>query len=119
MRLFIRDVSVLLPDNLLLLMSEASLAKAPSVLLENCTAVDKGGVFKPRIVFALLFILTVVLTVAECVWRKWFKYYDVALSVCLAILSVIFWYLWVISLLFLVSLARGLSLLFTFSKNQL
>lgn len=87
----------MLPDNLLLLMSEASLAKAPSVLLENCMAVDKGGVFKPRIVFALLFILTVVLTVAECVWRKWFKYYDVALSVCLAILSVIFWYLWVIS----------------------
>ena len=42
-----------------------------------------------------------------------------AVSVVISPFSFIILVIWVLSLLFLVSLARGLSILFTFSKNQL
>ena len=42
-----------------------------------------------------------------------------AVSVVISPFSFLILFIWVLSLLFLVSLARGLSMLFTFSKNQL
>ncbi len=87
----------MLPDYLETLLTEQKLVGDKAIVLNREEMTEKESrisSFSPNLMACLFLILTLSLGIIE--WRQglWFKWYDIAISAVMSILSIIFAYLW-------------------------
>lgn len=87
----------MLPDYLESLFRKASLTSEGKVILKKTVEPATPAVISP-ILYSVLFLAVIVLvSVIEALRRKWFAAFDVALAVVCSLLSILLWYLWIVS----------------------
>lgn len=86
-----------LPDYLNDLFHAASITSADVVLLEKKVADVTPGVVTPVVCASLFLLIIVGIELFEERKRKWFFAFDIVLAVVCSLLSLLLWYLWVVS----------------------
>lgn len=86
-----------LPDYLDDLFRDANLTSQGNVLLEKKVEDAEPGIMTPVVCASLFLLIIVGVGFAEQEMRKWLRGFDIALAVICSLLSLLLWYLWVIS----------------------
>ena len=86
-----------LPDYLNQLFRGASLTSSGRRILEKRIMEAKQSVLTPTVCAVLFLVAIIVISLLETLRRKWFRWFDITLAAVCSLLSVLLWYLWVVS----------------------
>lgn len=86
-----------LPDYLDTLFGDAQLTAHGNVLLEKRVEDAEPGIITPAVCASLFLLIIVGVGAVERKKRRWLRGFDIALAVVCSLLSLLLWYLWVVS----------------------
>lgn len=87
----------LLPDHLNQLFKDVSLTTSGRQILTKRVKEAQPAVLTPTLCASLFLVVIAALSLIEVFCRRWFRWFDVSLAVVCSLLSVLLWYLWVVS----------------------
>lgn len=87
----------LLPDYLNQLFKDVSLTASSRPILTKRVKETQHAVLTPTLCALVFLVVIVALSLIEAFSRRWFRWFDISLAVVCSLLSVLLWYLWVVS----------------------